>query len=107
MDIKADEYTYRVFWSDDDKGFVATVAEFPSLSHISDEQQEALSGIVNLVSDVLSDMAEEGEQPPVPLGRRKFSGKFPLRMTPEQHRRVAIEAAEAHVSINQLLVSRI
>ncbi|WP_368501224.1 toxin-antitoxin system HicB family antitoxin [uncultured Enorma sp.] len=28
-------------------------------------------------------------------------------MTPEQHRRVAIEAAEAHVSINQLLVSRI
>lgn len=107
MDIKADEYTYRVFWSDEDKSYVATVAEFPSLSHISDRQQDALSGLVGLVGDVLSDMVEEGEQPPIPLGRRRFSGKFPLRMTPEQHRRVVIEAAEAHVSINQLLVSRI
>ena len=106
MDIKADEYTYRVFWSDEDEGHVATVAEFPSLSHIADQQQDALSGLVGLVGDALSDMAEAGEQP-VPLGRRRFSGKYPLRMTPEQHRRVAIEAAEAHVSINQLLVSRI
>ena len=36
MDIKADEYTYRVFWSDEDEGYVTTVAEFPSLSHIAD-----------------------------------------------------------------------
>lgn len=107
MDIKADEYTYRVFWSDEDEDYVATVAEFPSLSHIANHQQDALSGLVGLVGDVLSDMAGAEEQPPVPLGRRRFSGKFPLRMTPEQHRRVAIEAAEAHVSINQLLVSRI
>lgn len=107
MDIKADEYTYRAFWSDEDEGYVATVAEFPSLSHIADHQLDALNGLVGLVGDALSDMAEAGEQPPVPLGRRRFSGKFPLRMTPEQHRRVAIEAAEAHVSINQLLVSRI
>lgn len=107
MDIKADEYTYRVFWSDEDEGYVATVAEFPGLSHIADHQQDALNGLVGLVGDVLSDMAEAEEQPPVPLGRRQFSGKYPLRMTPEQHRRVAIEAAEAHVSINQLLVSRI
>lgn len=107
MDIKTDEYTYRVFWSDEDEGYVATVAEFPGLSHIADHQQDALNGLVGLVGDVLSDMAEAEEQPPVPLGRRRFSGKFPLRMTPEQHRRVAIEAAEAHVSINQLLVSRI
>ena len=107
MDIKADEYTYRVFWSDEDEGYVATVTEFPGLSHIADHQQDALNGLVGLVGDVLSDMAEAEEQPPVPLGRRRFSGKFPLRMTPEQHRRVAIEAAEAHVSINQLLVSRI
>lgn len=107
MDIKADEYTYRVFWSDEDEGYVATVAEFPSLSHIADHQQDALSGLVGLVGNVLSDMAEAGKLPPIPLGRRRFSGKFPLRMTPEQHRRAAIEAAEAHVSINQLLVSRI
>lgn len=107
MDIKADEYTYRVLWSDEDEAYVATVAEFPSLSHLADQQHAALRGLVDLVTSVLADMAHDGETPPTPLGKRRFSGKFQLRMTPEQHRRVAIEAAEAHVSINQLLVSRI
>ncbi|WP_367316875.1 toxin-antitoxin system HicB family antitoxin [Gordonibacter sp. RACS_AR68] len=50
---------------------------------------------------------ERGECPPLPFGRRSFSGKYALRMSSEQHRRVAIEAAEQRVSINQLLVSRI
>ena len=107
MAHKANEYTYRVFWSEEDSSFIATVAEFPSLSCVDDRQEGALHGLVDLVEDVLVDMAERGEVPPIPLGTRKFSGKFPLRMTPDQHRRVAMEAAEAHVSINQLLVSRI
>lgn len=104
---KADKYTYRVLWSDEDRAYVATVAEFPSLSCVEDSQAEALAGLVDLVADVLTDMRETGEESPVPLGQRAFSGRFALRMTPEQHRRVAIEAAEEHVSINQLLVSRI
>lgn len=77
MDIKADEYTYRVFWSDEDEGYVATVAEFPSLSHIADQQQDALSGLVGLVGDVLSDMAEAGEQPPAPWGAVGSAESFP------------------------------
>lgn len=77
MDIKADEYTYRVFWSDEDEGYVATVAEFPSLSHIADHQQDALSGLVGLVGDVLSDMTEAGEQPPTPWGVVGSAESFP------------------------------
>ena len=104
---KAQEYTYRVFWSKSDCAFIGAVAEFPSLSHVADDQSGALAGIVNLVAFVLEDMASSGEQPPLPLGKRQFSGKFALRMPPEQHRRIAIEAAEQGVSINQLLVTRI
>ena len=104
---RADEYTYRVFWSGEDGAFVATVAEFPSLSCVEDSQIEALAGLVSLVDDVIADIEGSGEEPPVPLGMKAFSGRFALRMTPEQHRRLAMEAAEEHVSINQLLVSRI
>ncbi len=107
MDVEATQYTYRVFWSDEDACFIATVAEFPSLSFVADSQVDALQGAVVLVHDVLEDMRSDGEMPPTPLGVRTYSGKFPLRMTPDQHRRVAMEAAEAHISINQLLVSRI
>lgn len=107
MTYQAEEYTYRVFYSEEDGAFVATVAEFPSLANIEDTQAAALQGIVVLVRDVLDDMKQEGAAAPEPLGRRRYSGKISLRMTPQQHRRIAMEAAEQGVSINQLLVSRV
>lgn len=50
---------------------------------------------------------EDGDPIPEPLSKRQYSGRYALRMTPEQHRRLAMEAAEQGVSMNQLLVSRI
>ncbi|HBT94881.1 MAG TPA: toxin-antitoxin system HicB family antitoxin [Coriobacteriia bacterium] len=105
--FKAQEYTYRVFWSREDNAFIATVAEFPSLSGVGDTQSEALDGIVEVVRFVLTDMVNSREIIPAPLNARNYSGNIRLRMPKEQHRRVAIEAAEQGVSINQLLVSRI
>lgn len=104
---EAEEYTYRVFWSEEDNSYVATVAEFPSLSSVEDTQREAFDGIVELVRFVLADMKKGNEPIPAPLTKRQYSGNIRLRMPKEQHRRVAIEAAEQGVSINQLLVSRI
>lgn len=104
---KAEEYTYRVFWSREDGEFVATVAEFPSLSCLEGAQADALAGLVEVVQGVLDEMAESGENPPEPLGARVYSGKFALRMAPEQHRRLAMEAAEQGVSLNHLATSRI
>ena len=63
--------------------------------------------IVAVVSTVLEDMAESGEEAPTPLASRTYSGKFALRIPPEKHRELAIEAAEQHVSLNQLVVSRL
>ncbi len=67
----------------------------------------AFFGIVDLVGAVLADMEQSGEVPPKPFGERNYNGKLSLRMTPEQHRRIAIEAAEQNVSINHLLTSRL
>lgn len=39
--------------------------------------------------------------------KRDHPGTFPLRMTPEQHRRTAVEAAETGMPTNQLPASRI
>ena len=106
---EAKEYTYRVFWYEPDQEYVGTVAEFPSLSHLDGSPEKALDGIMKVVADVLEDMVQDGEEDriPEPLGKRHYSGRFALRMSEEQHRRVAMEAAEQGVSINTLLVSRI
>lgn len=63
--------------------------------------------IVAVVGAVLEDMAESGEEAPTPLASRTYSGKFALRIPPEKHRELAIEAAEQHVPLNQLVVSRL
>ena len=103
----ADHYTYRITWSAEDEAYVSTVAEFPSLSWIDTDRTAALTGIEALLQDVLDDMAESGETPPMPLADRVYSGRFQVRIPPEVHRRLATEAAEQGVSLNRLVSSRL
>lgn len=104
---RPEDYAYRVLWSQQDGAYIATVAEFPSLSCIEENQADAFFGIVGIVGAVLEEMSESGEDAPVPFANRTYSGKFALRIPPEKHRELAIEAAEQHVSLNQLVVSRL
>ncbi len=97
-------YAYRVIWSVEDEEFVATCAEFPSLSWLAPDQIEALRGLEELVREVLDDLETEGAEIPQPLAERQFSGKLNLRLGSDLHRRVALAAAEAGLSINSYLV---
>lgn len=105
--MNSKQYTYRVIWSEEDQEFVGLCAEFPSLSWLDEDQEAALRGIVSLVKDSVADMEKEGEAVPQPLALQKYSGKFQVRTTPEIHRRLAIQAAEAGVSLNRLINSRL
>lgn len=104
---KADHYTYRVRWSTEDSAFIGTVAELPSLSWVAQTQNGAFDGIRDLVGSVLDDMVSSGETPPTAIADRDYSGKFMVRVTPEAHRRLAIDAAEQQVSLNRLAASRL
>ena len=101
VDVK--HYTYRVIWSEEDQEFIGLCAEFPSLSHLGEDQVSALKGIIALVTDVVLDMEGSGETPPMPIADRHYSGRFQIRTTPELHRRLAIRAAEANVSLNRMV----
>ena len=102
-----DHYTYRVTWSPEDEEFVGFCAEFPSLSWLSDSQEGAFSGIRELVSDCVADMKSNNEQVPEPMADRTYSGKFMVRLPPEMHRALALQAAEAGVSLNRLVSARL
>ena len=103
----ATHYTYRVAWSAEDCEHVATVAEFPSLSWLAPTPVEALSGIADVVREVLTDLAASGEPIPESLSERTYSGRFVVRVPSEVHRRLAREAAEQHVSLNRLVSDRL
>jgi len=100
--IQNDHYTYRVTWSEDDQEYVGLCAEFPSLSWLSSSPEAALRGIRGTVADVVTDMKRSQDAIPEPLASRKFSGKFMVRVPPDVHRELTVEAAEAGVSLNRL-----
>jgi len=102
-----DQYTYRVTWSDEDSQCVGLCVEFPSLSWLAATPEKALKGIRKVVAEVVEDMLNNGESVPEPISRRRYSGKFMVRVPPEVHRRLALEAAEEDVSLNRLISTKL
>ncbi|MDR0959232.1 MAG: type II toxin-antitoxin system HicB family antitoxin [Propionibacteriaceae bacterium] len=102
-----EHYTYSVHWSPEDACHIGTVAEMPSLSWVSDDPNTAFSGIRRLVADVVADMRTNGETPPEAIADKDYSGKFMVRIPPEAHRRLALEAAEQNISLNRLAATRL
>jgi predicted HicB family RNase H-like nuclease len=107
MTIMSDRYTYKIIWSEEDMEYVGLCVEFPSLSWLADSQENALKGIRKVVEEVIKDMRDSGESPPLPLSRRKFSGKFMVRIPPDMHRKLAIEAEEEGISLNRLVSAKL
>lgn len=105
--INYEHYTYRVTWSEEDKEFVGLCSEFPSLSYLGASRSEALEGISKLVEEVVKDMLENEEEIPVPFSERHYSGKFQVRIPPEQHRLLTMKAQEAGVSLNRYISSKL
>ncbi|MFI6166751.1 type II toxin-antitoxin system HicB family antitoxin [Nocardia sp. NPDC051052] len=100
-------YTYRVSWSAEDQEHIGLCAEFPSLSWLEPEPAAAFTGIMNLVHEVIEDLAENNEPIPQPLSERTYSGKFMVRVPPELHAQLVREAAEQGVSLNLLANQRL
>lgn len=107
MSLKNDRYTYRVTWSDDDGEYVGLCAEFPSLSWLAKTPEAALKGIRKVVADCVADMKNAGEPIPISIAGKHYSGKFMVRIPPEIHRKLAIQAAESGVSLNRLASSKL
>lgn len=102
-----DFYTYRVTWSHEDEEYLGLCVEFPSLSWLDSDYEAALKGIRSVVAEVVSDMQSNNESIPQPLATKRYSGNFTIRIPPDVHRAIAIQAAEDNISINRLVNSKL
>ena len=107
MALKNDRYTYRVTWSETDSEYVGLCAEFSSLSWLASTPEAALKGIRKVVADVVVDLAANGESIPKPIATKSHSGKFMVRVPPALHRKLALEATEAGISLNRLVNTKL
>jgi predicted HicB family RNase H-like nuclease len=102
-----DQYTYRVTWSAEDGEYVGLCAEFPSLSWLASTPETALIGIRKTVRAAVKDMEATGEAVPIPLSIKRYSGAFRVRIPPDVHRSLAMQAAEQGVSLNRLASAKL
>jgi predicted HicB family RNase H-like nuclease len=100
--LKNDRYTYRITWSEEDREYAGLCVEFPSLSWLDKEPEAALAGIRKVVAEAVKDMKSNKETPPEPISSKRFSGKFMVRIPPELHRKLVMEAEEEGISLNRL-----
>ena len=77
------------------------------MSWLEKNPEKALAGIRKLVKSCVTDMTANKEPVPEPISARQFSGKFIVRVPPETHRMLSIQAAESGVSLNRLIASKL
>lgn len=105
--MNIDHYTYRVTWSPEDNEQVGLCVEFPSLSWLAATPEAALAGIRQTVAEVVMDMQANHEPIPKPLAEKHYSGEFRVRIPPEIHRTLAMQAAEQGISLNRLASAKL
>jgi predicted HicB family RNase H-like nuclease len=102
-----DQFSYRVFWSPEDHEYVGACVEMPGLSWLAKTPEEALLGIRRVTREGVRILEQDGDPVPEPIAARDFSGVFKVRVPPELHRRLVLEATEQNVSLNRLVSAKL
>ena len=87
--------------------FLQTENASPSLSWLAEIPEAALKGIRKVVAEGAKILEADGEPTPKALSNKKYSGKFSIRIPPEVHRNLSIQAAEEGISLNRLIGAKL
>ena len=67
------KYEVIIYWSDDDRAFIAEVPELPGCAADGDTHQEALANVEVVIQEWIETAKELGRQIPEPKGRLTFA----------------------------------
>jgi predicted HicB family RNase H-like nuclease len=105
--VNIEHYTYPFTWSPENNEHIDLCVELPSLFWLAATPEEALTGIRQLVTEVIKDMQSNGEVIPEPLSEKHYSGEFRVRIPPEVHHALAVQAEEQSISLNRLASAKL
>jgi predicted HicB family RNase H-like nuclease len=97
---QAARYTKFVEWSDEDACFIGRCPELMLGGVHGNDEAKVYAELCAAVEEMIELIQADGHEPPHPLGTKKFSGKFVLRVEPALHRRLAAKALADGESLN-------
>lgn len=97
-------YPMKIFYSEEDKGFIAVVPDLPGCSAFGRTDDEAVKE-ARLAEELwLKTARAQGRKIPSPSTEETFSGRILARTPKSLHRALSERAKEEGISLNQLVV---
>lgn len=103
--MKMNKYGFKLFWSDEDEGYIATCLEFPTLSAFGETPKIALAEAHIALDLFIEEYKVMNKSLPKPHSLIEFSGQFRVRLPKSLHRQLVEKAESEDVSLNSLLIS--
>ena len=102
-------FPYRIVvrWSDEDSAYIAEVPELPGCMEDGPSPEAAIKEAKKAVRLWIEVAKKEKREIPRPIDRRRYSGKFLVRVPPELHRELDFEAKSQKVSLNRLIAHKL
>lgn len=97
------KYRVDISWSDEDECYVARVPELLGCVTDGATIEEAAANATEAISVYLETLDVQGKPRPPALSGRHFSGKVPLRISPELHKDLTARAMIEDLSLNQFI----
>ncbi len=98
------KYPIEVFWSDEDKGYIAIVPDLPGCSAWGATEEEALREVHDAAHAWLKVAIKMKREIPQPSTEANYSGKFLMRVPKRLHAELARAAKAQGVSLNQYIL---
>lgn len=102
-------FPYRIVirWSDEDSSYIAEVPELPGCM-ADGPTLEATTKEAKKAAQLWMEVAKkEKREIPQPIDKRRYSGKFIVRVPPDLHRELDFEAKSQKVSLNRLVTLKL
>ncbi|MBA4374038.1 MAG: toxin-antitoxin system HicB family antitoxin [Thermodesulfovibrio sp.] len=97
-------YPMKVFYSEEDKGFIAVVLDLPGCSAFGETEEDAVREARTAEQLWLETAKKQKRKIPAPSTEETFSGRILARTPKSLHRALTERAKEEGVSLNQLVV---
>ncbi len=97
-------YPIKVFYSEEDKGFIAVIPDLPGCSAFGETEEDALREVKVAQELWIKTAKKEGRKTPRPSSENIYSGKILARTPKSLHKALMEKAKQEGVSLNQLVV---
>lgn len=92
---------------DEDGDWLACLVELPNVSAFAENPDAAIKELHEAWKGVKESYQKNGEDIPVAPKNKNYSGQFNVRIDKRLHRKLAMEAAKAGISLNALVAQKL